>query len=53
MTLGVEHYDCLVIGAGPAGISAAIRAAQLGMKTACAEDLGRCRGQAGAWAGCA
>ena len=38
MTLGVEHYDCLVIGAGPGGYTAAIRAAQLGMKTACAED---------------
>ena len=28
-------YDVIVIGAGPAGYHAAIRAAQLGMKTAC------------------
>ena len=28
-------YDILIIGAGPAGYVAAIRAAQLGMKTAC------------------
>ena len=31
-------YDVLVIGAGPGGYVAAIRAAQLGLKTACAED---------------
>ncbi len=31
-------YDVLVIGAGPGGYIAAIRAAQLGLKTACAED---------------
>ena len=31
-------YDVLVIGAGPGGYVAAIRAAQLGMKTACAES---------------
>ena len=30
-------YDLLVIGAGPGGYVAAIRAAQLGMKVACAE----------------
>ncbi|MFN4134503.1 MAG: dihydrolipoyl dehydrogenase [Novosphingobium sp.] len=30
-------YDLLVIGAGPGGYVAAIRAAQLGLKTACAE----------------
>lgn len=30
-----ENYDVIVIGAGPAGYHAAIRAAQLGMKTAC------------------
>ena len=29
--------DVLVIGAGPGGYVAAIRAAQLGLKTACAE----------------
>ena len=32
-----ERYDVVVIGAGPAGYIAAIRAAQLGMKVACAE----------------
>eukprot|EP01088_Endostelium_zonatum_P001015 TRINITY_DN11296_c0_g1_i1.p4 TRINITY_DN11296_c0_g1~~TRINITY_DN11296_c0_g1_i1.p4 ORF type:complete len:466 (-),score=25.14 TRINITY_DN11296_c0_g1_i1:328-1725(-) len=31
-------YDVLVIGAGPGGYIAAIRAAQLGLKTACAEE---------------
>ncbi|MDE1916146.1 MAG: dihydrolipoyl dehydrogenase [Sphingomonadales bacterium] len=31
------QYDVLVIGAGPGGYVAAIRAAQLGLKTACAE----------------
>lgn len=30
-----KKYDVLVIGAGPAGYVAAIRAAQLGLKTAC------------------
>ena len=30
-------YDVIVIGAGPAGYVAAIRAAQLGLKTACIE----------------
>jgi len=30
-----EQYDVIVIGAGPAGYAAAIRAAQLGMSTAC------------------
>ncbi len=32
-----NHYDVIVIGAGPAGYVAAIRCAQLGMKTACVE----------------
>lgn len=31
------NYDVIVIGAGPAGYVAAIRAAQLGLKTACVE----------------
>lgn len=30
-----DQFDLIVIGAGPAGYHAAIRAAQLGMKTAC------------------
>jgi dihydrolipoamide dehydrogenase len=33
-----EHYDVVVIGAGPGGYVAAIRAAQLGFKTACVEN---------------
>src|SRR3569833_4517216 len=32
------EFDVLVIGAGPGGYVAAIRAAQLGLKTACAES---------------
>jgi dihydrolipoamide dehydrogenase len=33
------QYDVLVIGAGPAGYVAAIRASQLGLKTACVDDF--------------
>src|SRR5207302_740522 len=33
-----ESYDVVVIGAGPGGYTAAIRAAQLGFKTACIDD---------------
>jgi dihydrolipoamide dehydrogenase len=33
----IESYDVVVIGAGPGGYPAAIRAAQLGLKTACIE----------------
>src|ERR1700754_3950644 len=36
-----EQYDCIVIGSGPGGYVAAIRAAQLGVKTAL---VGRDRG---------
>ena len=32
-----RHYDLVVIGGGPGGYVGAIRAAQLGMKTACVE----------------
>lgn len=32
-----DQYDVIVIGSGPAGYVAAIRAAQLGLKTACIE----------------
>ncbi|MFA5494815.1 MAG: dihydrolipoyl dehydrogenase [Porticoccaceae bacterium] len=34
-----EKYDMIVIGAGPAGYVCAIRAAQLGLKTACIEKM--------------
>lgn len=33
-----ESYDVVVIGAGPAGYVAAIRCAQLGLRTACVDD---------------
>ncbi|MEZ5501907.1 MAG: dihydrolipoyl dehydrogenase [Halioglobus sp.] len=33
-----DKYDVVVIGSGPAGYVAAIKAAQLGMKTACVEQ---------------
>lgn len=33
-----KHFDVIVIGAGPAGYAAAIRAAQLGMNVACVDD---------------
>lgn len=34
-----EKYDVIVIGAGPAGYVAAIRAAQLGLKVACVDEF--------------
>lgn len=33
-----DHFDVIVIGGGPAGYVAAIRAAQLGLKTACIDE---------------
>ena len=33
------HYDVIVIGAGPAGFASAVRCAQLGLKTACVDNL--------------
>jgi len=36
-----EAFDVVVIGAGPGGYIAAIRAAQLGFKTACIDDWSR------------
>ena len=38
-----SSYDCIVIGSGPGGYVAAIRAAQLGMKTAVVEKRQRRR----------
>ncbi len=35
-----KSYDLVVIGGGPGGYVAAIRAAQLGLRTACVEKLG-------------
>ncbi|MBM3570819.1 MAG: dihydrolipoyl dehydrogenase [Alphaproteobacteria bacterium] len=39
-----DSYDLVVIGAGPGGYVAAIRAAQLGLKTACVEARDRLGG---------
>lgn len=36
----MTHFDCAIIGAGPGGYVAAIRAAQLGLKTALIEKNG-------------
>ena len=36
-----ETFDVLVIGAGPAGYVSAIRAAQLGLRTAIVDKIGR------------
>ena len=33
-----EKYDVVIIGSGPAGYVAAIKAAQLGLKVACVEQ---------------
>src|SRR6188474_466793 len=44
-----ERYDCIVIGSGPGGYVAAIRAAQLGLRTAVVEKGntgGRCLNEA-------
>jgi len=35
-----KEYDCVVIGAGPGGYVAAVKAGQLGMKTACIDKRG-------------
>src|SRR5258708_3940456 len=35
-----DRYDVVIIGGGPGGYVAAIRAAQLGLKTACVENRG-------------
>jgi dihydrolipoamide dehydrogenase len=40
-----ERFDVVVIGAGPAGYIAAIRAAQLGLKVACAEKWTNPKGE--------
>jgi dihydrolipoamide dehydrogenase len=47
--MAADRYDCIVIGSGPGGYVAAIRAAQLGMKTAVVEKGnvgGRCLNEA-------
>lgn len=37
---GGDNYDVVIIGGGPGGYVAAIKAAQLGLKTACVEFRG-------------
>lgn len=39
------QYDAVIIGAGPAGYSSAIRCAQLGLKTACIDNWQNKKGQ--------
>ena len=40
-----QQFDVAVIGAGPGGYTAAIRAAQLGFKTVCIDDWKNGQGQ--------
>src|SRR5437868_9765058 len=40
-----QQFDVVVIGAGPGGYIAAIRAAQLGFKTACIEGWKNAKGE--------
>src|ERR1700736_6304963 len=40
-----DHFDVAVIGGGPGGYIAAIRAAQLGFATACIDDWSRADGK--------
>ena len=40
----IERYDVIIVGAGPGGYVAAVRAAQLGLKTACVEKMPRLGG---------
>lgn len=42
----MSDYDVIVIGAGPAGYVAAIRCAQLGLKTACIDEWVNAKGEA-------
>ena len=42
----MENFDVVVIGAGPGGYVAAIRCAQLGLKTACVESWQNAKGDA-------
>ncbi len=44
MTKPSSTYDVIIIGAGPAGYVAAIRCAQLGLKTACIDNWSNAKG---------
>ena len=39
-----DNYDLVIVGSGPGGYVAAVRAAQLGLKTACVEKSPRLGG---------
>lgn len=43
--MATDRFDVVVIGAGPAGYIAAIRAAQLGLRVACAEKWANAKGE--------
>merc|ERR1719266_2283832 len=44
MSTASGEYDVVVVGGGPGGYVAAIKAGQLGLKTACVEGRGRLGG---------
>jgi dihydrolipoamide dehydrogenase len=46
MSESIKKYDVIVLGAGPAGYVAAIRCAQLGLKTACIDNWCNQKGKA-------
>jgi len=45
MTTSSTDYDVIILGAGPAGYVAAIRAAQLGLKIACVDNWSNAQGK--------
>ena len=44
LSTAAEPYDMIIIGGGPGGYPAAIKAGQLGMRVACIESRGRLGG---------
>ncbi len=46
MSESIKKYDVIVVGAGPAGYVAAIRCAQLGLKTICIDNWSNQKGKA-------
>ena len=45
-------YDVVIIGGGPAGYVAAIRASQLGLSVACVESMSDEEGNQSCWPPC-